>query len=268
MANVSYTPERAQKYDFSAFPLRIETYYIFVPAAKADDYPDAKSLYGKKVGVAKSTTTADQLRKWNEKNHAGLTIIEYKDFQSRRDALDNGDIDAIAEFTSRVEIGTYVVPVVRCGSSNSYIAVSKKRPDLLKEVNEALAMINVYNPAFQVNLSQKYYLHSADAAIITAEDRSWFKKQGTIRIGYLRHMAPFIEEGADGKARGMFRDLIDHGFEAFDIHNKVEYVPYSDPNAMKRDLIAHAINAALPVYDTPWESERLHILQTPNVLAM
>lgn len=129
-------------------------------------------------------------------------------------------------------------------------------------------MINVYNPAFQVNLSQKYYLHSADAAIITAEDRSWFKKQGTIRIGYLRHMAPFIEEGPDGKARGMFRDLIDHGFEAFDIHNKVEYVPYSDPNAMKRDLIAHAINAALPVYDTPWESERLHILQTPNVLAM
>lgn len=268
MANVSYTPERAQKYDFSAFPLRIETYYIFVPAAKADDYPDAKSLYGKKVGVAKSTTTADQLRKWNEKNHAGLTIIEYKDFQSRRDALDNGDIDAIAEFTSRVEIGTYVVPVVRCGSSNSYIAVSKKRPDLLKEVNEALAMINVYNPAFQVNLSQKYYLHSADAAIITAEDRSWFKKQGTIRIGYLRHMAPFIEEGPDGKARGMFRDLIDHGFEAFDIHNKVEYVPYGDPNAMKRDLIAHAINAALPVYDTPWESERLHILQTPNVLAI
>lgn len=153
MANVSDTPERAQKYDFSAFPLRIETYYIFVPAAKADDYPDAKSLYGKKVGVAKSTTTADQLRKWNEKNHAGLTIIEYKDFQSRRDALDNGDIDAIAEFTSRVEIGTYVVPVVRCGSSNSYIAVSKKRPDLLKEINEALAMINVYNPAFQVNLS-------------------------------------------------------------------------------------------------------------------
>ena len=98
-------------------------------------------------------------------------------------------------------------------------------------------MINVYNPAFQVNLSQKYYLHSADAAIITAEDRSWFKKQGTIRIGYLRHMAPFIEEGPDGKARGMFRDLIDHGFEAFDIHNKVEYVPYGDPNAMKRDLI-------------------------------
>ncbi|MFV0635344.1 diguanylate cyclase domain-containing protein [Mitsuokella sp. WILCCON 0060] len=268
MANVSYTPERAKKYDFSAFPLRIETYYIFVPVAKADEYPNAEALRGKKVGVARSTTTDDQLREWNEKNQAGIKIVEFKDFQSRRDALDRGDIDAIAEFTSRVEIGTYVVPVVRYGSSNSYIAVSKKRPDILKEVNEALAMINVYNPAFQVNLSQKYFLHSADAAILTAEDRLWFKKHGTIRIGYLRHMAPFIEEGPDGEARGMFRDLINHGFKAFELDNTVEYVPYDDPDELKQDLIAHKINAALPVYDTPWEDEKLHLLQTPNVVSM
>lgn len=268
MANVSYTPERAQKYNFSAFPLRIETYYIFVPAAKADEYPNAESLRGKKVGVARSTTTASQLKEWNEKNQAGLKIVEFKDFQSRRNALDKGDIDAIAEFASRVEIGTYVVPVVRYGSSNSYVAVSKKRPDLLKEVNEALAMINVYNPAFQVNLSQKYFLHSADAAILTSEDRLWFKQHSTIRIGYLRHMAPFIEEGPDGEARGMFRDLINYGFEAFELDNTVEYIPYDDPDVLKQDLIAHKINAALPVYDTPWEDERLHLLQTPNIVAM
>lgn len=62
MANVSYTPERGEVYRFSDFPLRIETYYIFVPADKSSLYPSLESLAGKRIGAGANTTITQRLR--------------------------------------------------------------------------------------------------------------------------------------------------------------------------------------------------------------
>lgn len=267
--NVSYTPERAKQFDFSFMPIRSEAYYLFVPEGQKDKYQNKEDFFGKRIGVGRDTTVSIQLRQWNKDNGLNLQIIEYPDYESRVLALRQRKVDAIADFTARMDTTKgYMVPVLRFGENNSYIAVSRRRPDLLKQTNQALSMISTYIPDYKANLKEKYILKNSQSLILSSEERAWFKQHGTIRIGFMDKMVPFISTGPDGHARGMFKDLINYGFKKFNLNVPVTYVPYQDMQQLINDLQEHKINAAIPIYDTQWEAENKHILLTPNVVRM
>lgn len=267
--NVSYTPERAKQFDFSFMPIRSEVYYLFVPEGQKDKYQNKEDFFGKRIGVGRDTTVSIQLRQWNKDNGLNLQIIEYPDYESRVLALRQRKVDAIADFTARMDTTKgYMVPVLRFGEDNSYIAVSRRRPDLLKQTNRALSMISTYIPDYKANLKEKYILKNSQSLILSSEERAWFKQHGTIRIGFMDKMVPFISTGPDGQARGMFKDLINYGFKKFNLNVPVTYVPYQDMQQLIKDLQEHKIDAAIPIYDTPWEAENKHILLTPNVVRM
>lgn len=267
--NVSYTPERAKQFDFSFMPIRSEAYYLFVPEGQKDKYQNKEDFFGKRIGVGRDTTVSIQLRQWNKDNGLNLQIIEYPDYESRVLALRQRKVDAIADFTARMDTTKgYMVPVLRFGENNSYIAVSRRRPDLLKQTNQALSMISTYIPDYKANLKEKYILKNSQSLILSSEERAWFKQHGTIRIGFMDKMVPFISTGPDGHARGMFKDLINYGFKKFNLNVPVTYVPYQDMQQLINDLQEHKIDAAIPIYDTQWEAENKHILLTPNVVRM
>ena len=112
MDNVSYTPERAKLYDFSFFPLRSLAYYLFVPNGQEDRYQRMEDFRGKRIGVGKDTTVASQLRQWNKEHGLNLKIVEYSDYESRIVALRRGEVDALADFTARLDtVKGNVIPV-------------------------------------------------------------------------------------------------------------------------------------------------------------
>ena len=267
--NVSYTPERAKQFDFSFMPIRSEAYYLFVPEGQKDKYQNKEDFFGKRIGVGRDTTVSIQLRQWNKDNGLNLQIIEYPDYESRVLALRQRKVDAIADFTARMDTTKgYMVPVLRFGENNSYIAVSRRRPDLLKQTNQALSMISTYIPDYKANLKEKYILKNSQSLILSSEERAWFKQHGTIRIGFMDKMVPFISTGPDGHARGMFKDLINYGFKKFNLNVPVTYIPYQDMQQLINDLQEHKIDAAIPIYDTQRQAENKHILLTPNVVRM
>ena len=170
-------------------------------------------------GTVSYTHLASQLRQWNKEHGLNLKIVEYSDYESRIVALRRGEVDALADFTARLDtVKGNVIPVLRFGTDNSYVAVSKKRPDLLKETNEGLSMISTYIPDFKAHLKEKYILKNSESIVLTTEQKAWFKRHGTIRIGYIDTMVPFISTGPDGQARGMFKDLINYGFRKFNLN--------------------------------------------------
>lgn len=174
--NVSYTPERAKQFDFSFMPIRSDAYYLFVPEGQKDKYQNKEDFFGKRIGVGRDTTVSIQLRQWNKDNGLNLQIIEYPDYESRVLALRQRKIDAIADFTARMDTTKgYMVPVLRFGEDNSYIAVSRRRPDLLKQTNQALSMISTYIPDYKANLKEKYILKNSQSLILSSEERAWFK---------------------------------------------------------------------------------------------
>ena len=268
LANVSYTPEREKVYSFSDFPLRIETYYIFVPSAKASLYHEISDFQGRKIAVGKNTIAGRKIRDFDEAHHLGLEIVEYGSIDARIDALNRGDVDGIAEFTSRLDIGNDLTPLFFVGNDTSFFAVTKGREDVMKDLNRALAEIHIYNPTFDAGLRQKYFQNDRGTALLTLDDRTWFREHGPIRMGYMAHMVPFIWRDSDGKTRGTFRDLLDYGLQAFGISGGIEYIPYENMNEMREDLKAGKIDGAMPVYDRPFEKEREGFLQTADIVTV
>lgn len=141
MADVSYSKERNQQMLFSSVPFVQENYYLFVPKSKIGQYEGIESLKGKTVGVTKGLIQADMLKAWNKRYHAGLVLKYYKTSKARIEAYKAQKTD----MTLTVSLSTWEdgknVPLRYIDSSNAYTAVSKKRPDLLEEANQAMATL-------------------------------------------------------------------------------------------------------------------------------
>ena len=266
LSNVSQTPERVKKYLFTDYPIRIETYYIFAPKEKVSLYDEIEDLRGRTVAVGKETITGRMLKEFDEAHHLGLHIVEYCSLDARLDAMRQGDVDASLEFTSRADVRNGFVPLFFVGNDDSYIAVAKGREDLLKDLNRAISEMQTYDPTFVDGLRMKYFTYDKETVLPPLDDRGWFRKHGTVRIGYMAHIGPYIWTGPDGKAKGTFRDLLDSGFQALDIPAGIEYVPYENMQTMRDDVAAGKIDGAMPVYDRPFQSEKEGLRQTNDLL--
>lgn len=136
----------------------------------------------------------------------------------------------------------------------------------MRDLNRALGEIHIYNPTFEIGLRQKYFQHDKDISLLPLDERAWFGEHGSIRIGYMAHMMPFIWTDSERKARGTFRDLLDYGFKAFGISSGIEYIPYENMEEMRGDLKAGKIDGAMPVYDSPFMLEKEGFLQTADIV--
>ena len=147
LSDVSYKPEREDYMYFSDLPMGTESYYIYIDADNREITPDnLDSLDGKKIGVNKGSVQEGFLKDWAEKNEVDLNIVQLTGEENESmEMVATGEIDgyaAIFTFDSEQE----VMPIARIGGSDYYYAVNKDRPDLLQELNMALAEIQDEDP--------------------------------------------------------------------------------------------------------------------------
>ncbi len=68
MGDISYTPDRAEKYCFRDEPMGEEKYYLYADLSREDiNASDFKTLNGKTIGVLMGTEPEVMLTEWEEK---------------------------------------------------------------------------------------------------------------------------------------------------------------------------------------------------------
>jgi ABC-type amino acid transport substrate-binding protein len=184
MSNVSYLDERAEMILYSSVPEGTESYYVFIAPdnteIKSDDF---STLNGKRVGVAKGTFQRTEFLKWEEAHGVEADLIETGDTEEESLARLGSDFDAYVTMDVYAD-PEKAVPVVKVGSSDFYFAVSKNRPELLPELDEAMNRIQEENRYYNQDLHEKY-LRSANAdAYLSNSELECLKNHGTIRVGY------------------------------------------------------------------------------------
>lgn len=153
MAGVSKLEEREDYILFPDYEMGIEGYYLYKHEEDTGiTNTDPASLSGKRIGVIKNTTMADSLRKWLAAHPVGAGIVEFDGFEAEQAAFDRWEIDAFVEMDFNISTGSGRAPVVKVGELPYYLAVTRYRPDLLAELNEALAKLNEVEPYFKQNL--------------------------------------------------------------------------------------------------------------------
>ena len=245
--NLSYTDERAELISYSEYPQGEEDYYLFTSVNNRDSlHENLENLNGKKVAVSKGSFQENAFKKWLIQHNINVEIIETSGSNATFEALNRGEVSGIV-YPGTNDARGYV-PVANIGHSDFYFGVSKKRPDTLNELNEALRKIQTLNPSFNDALYKKYESFDAASLILTEEEYEYANNLKEIKIGILDDYLPFSTE-EKGEVKGVVTYIADCIKEMTSDSNnlQISYKTYSTYLDMIQGLKDKEVNIVFPV---------------------
>lgn len=262
MPNISYSEERAQKLLFSSNPEGTERYYIYARPDRDDlAKGDPQALQGLTIGYNSGVMQTIVGQQWLANEGIACTYREYDGGSVLFDALANGEVDAIImnDTISSPEAS----PMFYVGSSDYYFAVPKSRPDLMDNINSAMAAINRVNPRYNDEVKSNYSAQNSGSSSLTGDERAWLKaNNNTITLGYITGKLPYCNEDEDGKMEGSLASLAT-------LHDKfgitVKTVAFDSYKMMSKALSKGSIDVALPVYRDYWFAEQSGVVQSVSL---
>lgn len=266
MPNISYSEERAQKLLFSSNPEGTERYYIYAKPDRDDlSKGDPQALQGLTIGCNPGVMQTIVGQQWlaNE----GITCT-YKEMPGGGDlfaALANGEVDAI--IMNDTTSSPSASPMFYVGSSDYYFAVPKSRPDLMDDVNSAMAAINRVNPRFNDEVKSNYSAQNSGSSSLTGDERAWLKENNnTVTLGYLTGKLPYCNEGENGEMEGSLASLATTLHDKFGI--TVKTVAFESNEKLQKALTKGTVDVALPIYRDYWLAEQMGFVQSTSLGSM
>ena len=269
MSDVSYTPEREEKMLFPALPMGTEDYFIFTaPDNDQILQTDYKTIDGKKVGVNKDSIQADFYKQWEEENGVRAELIEVTCSEDESlQMLENGDLDAYVTVDSFVD-PSCAEPVCKIGSSDFFFAVSKKRPDLLEDLNMALKRIQDENPYYNQEMYEKYIIRSGANAFLSSDEAEWLTTHGTIRVGYQdNYLALCAMDKETGGLTGLLKDYLILASDCMpNVHIGFEATAYPTAEEAMDAMKNGEVDCVFPGNLSGYEAEQQGMIMTPPIL--
>ena len=266
MPNISYSEERAQKLLYSSNPEGTERYYIYAKPDRDDlSTGDPEALQGLTIGCNTGVMQTTVGQQWLANEGIACT---YKEIPSGGDlfaALANDEVDAI--IMNDTISSPNASPMFYVGSSDYYFAVPKSRPDLMDDINSAMAAINRVNPRYNDEVKSNYSAQNSGSSSLTASERAWLKENNNIvTLGYITGKLPYCNEGEDGEMEGSLASLATTLHDKFDI--TVKTVAFDSNEKLQKALTKGTVDVALPVYRDYWLAEQLGFIQSSPLGSM
>lgn len=266
MPNISYSEERAQKLLYSSNPEGTERYYIYAKPDRDDlSKGDPQALQGLTIGCNPGVMQTIVGQQWLASE--GITYA-YKEMPGGGDlfaALANDEVDAI--IMNDTTSSPSASPMFYVGSSDYYFAVPKSRPDLMDDINSAMAAINRDNPRYNDEVKSNYSAQNSGSASLTGDERAWLKaNNNTATLGYLTGKLPYCNENENGEMEGSLAALATTLRDKFGI--TVKTVAFENNEKLQKALTKGAVDVALPIYRDYWLAEQTGFIQSNSLGTM
>ena len=260
MPNISHSAEREQKLLFSSNPEGTERYYIYAKPDRDDlAKGDPQALQGLTIGCNPGVMQTAVGQQWLANEGITCTYKEVASSGDLFDALANGEVDAI--IMNDTISSPNASPMFYVGSSDYYFAVPKSRPDLMDDINSAMAAINRTNPRYNDEVKSNYSAQNSGSASLTSSERSWLKaNNNTLTLGYLNNNLPFCNQDANGEMEGSLASLVTTLHDKFGI--TVHTLAFSSNQHMTEALSKGTIDIALPAFRDYWLAEQMGAVQS------
>ena len=209
LGGISYAEERTTSMLFSELPMGEDKYYLYVDPSNTDiTASDLTTLNEKRIGVVPDTLSARRFYEW-EKNHGVETQqVDITSTDDARQKLQNQEIDGFVLNESPQWERDNISPILLIGGSYNYFAVSKKRPDLKEELDQAMQRIEKENPFYEEDL-YKRYLSANPIETLSNGEQNWLEEHGAVRVGYLKNdVGVSLTDTESGKPVGIINDYI------------------------------------------------------------
>ena len=264
LSDVSHKPEREEYMLYPDLPMGTEAYYIYVSVNNVDlDAKRLSTFNGKRIGVNKDSVQEGFLREWEEKNNLSLKIVPITVTEEQSmEMIAKGELDGYASvYTYNAE--QKAVPICRIGGADYFYAVTKSRPDLLAELNVALAGIQDEDPYFYERLSDERMYNSKTNLSLTPIQEEWLINHHVIRVGYRENYAPFCQtDERTGELTGALKDFLAHTENNLNVEVIFETVPYDTTEAAIEALKKGEVDCVFPVYLCSYDADQMGIRLT------
>ena len=260
MPNISYSEERAQKLLYSSNPEGTERYYIYARPDRDDlATGDLQALQGLTIGCNPGVMQTFVGQQWLADEGITCTYKEIASGGGLFDALANGEVDAI--IMNDTISSPNASPMFYVGSSDYYFAVPKSRPDLMDDINAAMAAIARVNPRYNDEVKANYSAQNSGSSSLDSAETSWLKANGnTITLGYLKNQLPYCTQNDNGEMEGSLATLATTLHDKFGIN--VKTVAISNNKQLAKALSEGTIDVALPFFRDYWLAEQEGVIQS------
>ena len=269
LSDVSYTQERAKTILYSAESMGSEDYYAYISSDNTAINPDDFSTFdGKKIGVNKNSVQEQLFIEWAKSHDVHPQIIELSvKSPEALQMLSEGDIDIL------VAVHAYggtadVIPVCKVGSSDYFFGVSRKRPDLKKDLDVAMNRIFEDNRNFNQQMTEKYVDNPGISGFLTADEKDWLSGHGTIRVGYRDNYLPFCGlDSEKGTLTGALADYLAFA-ERCEKNARLNFSTqaYHSTEDALAALTRGEIDCFFPVCLSSYDGEKLDVIITDPLL--
>jgi diguanylate cyclase (GGDEF)-like protein len=139
-------------------------------------------------------------------------------------------------------------PLLKIQESAYYFGVSKDRPDLLEQLDQAMADIRSVNPFFNEDLKARYNnLISVNSGSLTAAETSWIASSRPIRVGYLEDYYPYSGTDSEtGSVDGLLADFLAYLTEKYGLQFKTS--GYANDVELNQAFQDGAVDVIFPIY--------------------
>ena len=263
MPNISYSEERAQKLLYSSNPEGTERYYIYAKPDRDDlSKGDPQALQGLTIGCNPGVMQTIVGQQWLASEGIACTYKEMPGGSDLFAALANGEVDAV--IMNDTISSPDASPMFYVGSSDYYFAVPKSRPDLMDDINAAMAAIARVNPRYNDEVKANYSAQNSGSSSLDSAETSWLKANGnTITLGYLKNQLPYCTQNDDGEMEGSLTTLATTLHDKFDIN--VKTVAISNNKQLAKALSEGTIDVALPFFRDYWLAEQEGVIQSNSM---
>ena len=209
LGGISYAEERSTSMLFSELPMGEDKYYLYVDTSNTDiATSDLTTLNGKRIGMLPKALTVEMFHEWEKSHGVNTQQVDITGADDVRQKLKNREIDGFVLNESPQWERDNISPALLIGGSYNYFAVSKKRPDLKEELDQAMQKIERENPFYTDDL-YKRYLSANSLETLTDEEQNWLEQHGVVRIGYLKNdVGVSFADTESGKPVGIINDYI------------------------------------------------------------
>ena len=259
LAGVSMTPQRQISMLFPKYSMGTEQYMVYQKegsqAMKSTDY---STMDGKVIGGLSNDRMFEALRVWAKEQGISLKFRAYKTVEQREKAFQNGRIDGIVAIEENALTESGWSPVVKVGSEPFYVAVTKKRPELVKRLNQALSTIEEVEPYFLQSLQYDSLGSSVMDIRLTAAESQWLEAHDTLRMGYLDNYMPYCGTDSEGNPTGLMLDVMEEMLKRLGINTEIEvsYQSYPSYQDMVEALADGEVDAVFPAGGSQWNLEQ------------
>ena len=267
MGGMSYAEERSASMLFSELPMGEDKYYLYINSSDADiSASDLTALNGKRIGVLPDTLSARRFYEWETSHGVDTQKVDITSTEDARQKMQNQEIDGFVLNESPQWERDNISPALLIGGSYNYFAVSKKRPDLKEELDQAMQKIVRENPFYTEDL-YKRYLSANSLETLSDEEQNWLEQHGTVRVGYLKNdVGVSLVDAESEEPVGILNDYISLASECMG-EKSIEFqtTGFDSQEEELQALKDNRIDMIFHMNQNPYEAEQNDIILSNTV---